>query len=97
MMMLVAAVPQYYEVLEDGLFLRLRWKTRMIPYSSITEVYEVPDRKNHVHAEINLVRITTTTGEILIFGVEERATFVTELLNRCGLVERFTAGVTLPR
>jgi hypothetical protein len=87
-MMLAAMLPQYYEVREDGLFLRLRWKTRLIPYASLVGLSDRPNRTNTLRAEVNLVRVTTNTGEIYTFGVEEKDRFLNELSKHCAQVAR---------
>ena len=87
-MVLVAMLPQYYEVREDGLFLRLRWKTHLILYASLVELWDRPNRTNSLRAEVNLVRVTTNTGESYTFGVEEKDRFLNELSKHCPQVTR---------
>lgn len=81
-MMLVAMLPQYYELREDGLLLRLRWKTRVIPYASVVELWDLPNRPIF-RAEVNLGRVITNTGETHTFGVEEKDRFLKELSKHC--------------
>jgi hypothetical protein len=87
LMMLIAMLPKYYEVREDGLFLRLRWKSAFIPYASLVELWDQPNR-NGLKAEVNLVRVTANTGETYTFGVDEKERFLREVSKRCPHVAR---------
>jgi hypothetical protein len=81
-LMLVAMLPHYYEIREDGLLLRLRWRRRLIPYASLVEVWDRPDRTNVRFAAVSLVRVTTDSGNRYTFGVEEKGRFLDELGRR---------------
>jgi hypothetical protein len=84
-MMILATLPQSYEVRADDLFLCLRWRRRLIPYVTVAELVDVRNRKGigSFRAEVNLVRVTTTTGDTYTFGVEEKDRFLSEVLKRC--------------
>ena len=85
LMMILVMLPQYYEVREDDLFLCLRWRRRLIPYVTVAELVDVRNRKgiDSLRAEVNVVRVTTTTGNTYTFGVEEKDRFLSEVLKRC--------------
>jgi hypothetical protein len=89
-------LPQYYEVREDGLFLRQGWRKRLIPYGSLVEVQEMSDTRSAGVFSWDRILVVTREGKRFLIAVEEEERFMTEVAKRCPQLERKPFGLSVP-
>jgi hypothetical protein len=96
---LSCTLPQYYEIREDGLFIRQGWKKLLIPYPSLTEVETW--RSFLSAAVFSADRIVVTAGayKCFVIAVVEKERFFAELSNQCPQLEKKNtiSGLSLQR
>ena len=92
-----ATLPQYYEVREDGLFIRQGWRKTLLPYDSLIEIQHIMSdlRSAAVFSSDRLLVVTQGSGEYLI-AVAERQRFLQEVARRCPQLETRPFGLGLP-
>jgi hypothetical protein len=80
---LACTLPQYYEIRDDGLFIRQGWKKVLIPYPSLTEVKSW--RSCLSAAVFSTDRIVVSAGacKSFVIAVVEKEHFLAELSSRC--------------
>jgi len=85
-------LPQYYEIRDDGLFIRQGWKKVLIPYPSLTEVKTW--RSFLSSAVFSTDRITVSAGayKSFVIAVVEKERFFAELSTRCPQMEKKNTG-----
>lgn len=89
-------LPQYYDVRDDGLFIRQGWRMSVIPYSSITEVQSVNDSRSAAVFSTDRVFIATNEGKRFIIAVAEEERFLDALAARCPQLDRKPWGLGMP-
>jgi Bacterial PH domain len=90
---LARKLPQYYELREDGLFLRQGWTKVLIPYESVTAVdrySSLGSRSDRVFS-MDRILIIANGGERFIIAVAEEKRFLTEIWKRCPQIDPATA------
>jgi hypothetical protein len=96
---LTCALPQYYEVQENGLFVRQGWRKRLIPYASLLGFQPLSDSRSAPVFSTDRLLVETREGNLLI-AVAEQERFLAEVSKRCpqleqtgfGLKVRFASG-----
>jgi hypothetical protein len=89
---LSSTLPQYYEIREDGLFIRQGWKKILIPYPSLTDV---KTWRSHLSAPVfSADRILVSAGayKSFVIAVVEKEDFFAELSTRCPQMEKKNTG-----
>lgn len=84
---LASTLPQYYEVRDDGLFIRQGWRKSLIPYASLEEVQAVSDaRSAGVFSTYRILVVTRKRNFVIAVAEEER--FLAELFDRSPQLKR---------
>ncbi|HTA46240.1 MAG TPA: PH domain-containing protein [Bryobacteraceae bacterium] len=89
-------LPQYYDLREDGLFIRQGWRKSLIPYSSIAEVQSMTDTRSAAVFSADRIHIVTQNGKRFIIAVAEEERFFDELAKRCTQLDRKPFGLGTP-
>lgn len=89
-------LPQYYDVRDDGLFIRQGWRKSLIPYASITEVQPVNDARSAAVFSTDRIFIGTKEGKRFIIAAAEEERFLDALAARCPQLDRKGPGLLLP-
>jgi hypothetical protein len=93
---LSAMLPQYYEVRENGLFIRQGWRRILIPYASLIEVQSVTNSMSAAVFSSQRILIVTTEGRRVLIAVAEDERFLAEVARRAPQLERKAFGLGLP-
>ncbi len=93
---LPATLPQYYDVRDDGLFVRQGWKKSLIPYASINEVQSVTDTRSAAVFSAERIQIVTGAGRRYVIAVAEEERFMDEMARRCPQLVRKPSGLGYP-
>jgi len=83
---------QYYEVREDGLFLRQGWRKSLSPYASLVELQSMSDSRSAGVFSTDRVLAVTQEGKRFLIAVAEEESFLTEVSKRCPQLERRNFG-----
>ena len=79
---LAASLPQYYEVREDGLFIRQGWRRVLLPYASLKDLRRESNLYSAPVFSADRIFISTDTGRCLVIAVAQEEQFLTEVLRR---------------
>jgi hypothetical protein len=90
---IACTLPQYYEVREDGLFLRQGWRRRLIPYASLVEIQSIVDSRSAAVFSSQRMLLVTRENRRFLIAVAEEERFLTEISKRCPLLERKSFGL----
>jgi hypothetical protein len=93
---LFSTLPQYYEVKQEGLFLRQGWRKRLIPYASLMGLHKNSDSRSAGVFSTDRILITTKEGKRFLIAVAEEARFLDEVAQRSPQLERRSSGLGLP-
>jgi hypothetical protein len=96
---LSCTLPQYYEICEDGLFIRQGWKKVLIPYSSLTEVKTWRSFLSAAVFSADRIILSAGAGKSFVIAVVEKERFFVELSARCPQLEKknTSSGFSLER
>ena len=94
--MLLATLPQYYEVREDGLFLRQGWRRALIPYPSLTELQSMTDSRSGGVFSADRILLVTREGKRFLIAPAEQKRFLDEVARKTPDLERKNFGLALP-
>jgi hypothetical protein len=89
-------LPQYYEVLESGLFLRQGWRKSLIPYASLVELQPMSDSRSSGVFSTQRILVVTREGKRFLIAVAEEERFLAEVSKRCPQLERRDFGWGIP-
>ena len=97
LIVLPCTLPQYYEVREDGLFLRQGWRKSLIPYASLIEIQSISDSRSAAVFSTDRILVVTQEGRRFLIAVTEDERFLAELSKRCPQLEQrpFGLGILL--
>lgn len=96
LIVLPSTLPQYYDVRDDGLFIRQGWRKSLIPYASITEVQSVTDSRSAAVFSVDRILVDTRSGRRYLIAVAEEERFMDELARRCPQLDRKPSGLGMP-
>ena len=96
LMVLPCMLPQYYEVREDGLFLRQGWRRSLIPYASLVEVQPISDSRSAAVFSTDRILVATQEGRRFVIAVAEDERFLAEVSRRCPQLEHRPVGLGIP-
>lgn len=96
LIVLPCALPQYYEVRENGLFLRQGWRRISIPYASLAELQSMSDSRSAGVFSTQRLFVATSEGNRFIIAVAEEERFLAEIARRCPQLEHKPFGLGLP-
>jgi hypothetical protein len=93
----VATLPQYYEVREDGLFLRQGWRRILLPYESLNALECTTGARSAGVYSMQRILITTREGRRYLIAVAREDEFLAEVGRRSPQLSRtgFGLGISL--
>jgi hypothetical protein len=89
-------LPQYYEVRDNGLFIRQGWRKILIPYASLIELQSVTNSMSAAVFSSQRILIVTKEGRRILIAVAEDDRFLEEVSRRAPQLERKAFGLGLP-
>jgi len=92
---LAGTLPQYYELREDGLFLRQGWRKTLIPYAQLTELQPMSDSRSAGVFSTDRVLVITQQRKRFIIAPAEQQRFMEEVAKRTPQLERKSFGLAL--
>jgi hypothetical protein len=93
---LPCTLPQYYEVREDGLFVRQGWRKFLFPYASLVELQPMSDSRSAAVFSTSRILVVAQGGKRVLIAVAEDERFLAEVAKRCPQLERRNFGLGLP-
>jgi len=93
---LSSTLPQYYELHQDSLFLRVGWRRVVIPYASLVEIQSMSDTRSAGVFSADRILLVTEAGKRFIIAVAEQERFLAELSQRCPQLEPRPFGFGMP-
>jgi hypothetical protein len=87
--------PQYYEVRENGLFLRQGWKKSLIPYASLVELQPLSHSRSAGVFSTDPILLITRQGRQFVIAVAQERRFLEEVSKRCPQLERRPFGLRM--
>ena len=85
--------PQYYELRENGLFLRQGWKKSLIPYTSLVQLQPISDSPSSGVFSTDRIILITRQGRQFEIAVAQETRFLEEVSKRCPQLERRPFGL----
>jgi hypothetical protein len=89
-------LPQYYEVREDGLFLRQGWRKILIPYASLVELQSRSDSRSAAVFSTDRILVVTQEGKRFVIAVAEDQRFLKEVAKRSPQLQWRNFGLGIP-
>jgi len=93
---LSCTLPQYYEVREDGLFIRQGWRKFLLPYASLVELQQMTDLRSAAVFSTHRILIVTDAGPKVLIAVAEEERFLAEVLRHSPQLEPLPTGLKVP-
>ena len=91
------AWPQYYEVREDGLFLRQGFRKNLIPYQSLVVLRSIQANSRNLRVfSADRMLVVTETGNRFVIAVAEQERFLAEVSKRCPQLELKQSSLEIP-
>jgi hypothetical protein len=90
---LSATLPQYYELREDGLFIRQGWKKALLPYSALCELRTVNSVFSAPVFSTHRLQVTAVPGGLFLIAVAEQKQFLSEVALRAPQLEQWPSGL----
>ncbi|HEY1257008.1 MAG TPA: hypothetical protein VGF01_19740 [Terracidiphilus sp.] len=90
---LSATLPQYYEVREDGLFIRQGWNKALLAYSSLRELNTLKSVLSAPVFSTHRLLVTAVPGGQFLIAVAEQDRFLTEVAHRAPQLEQGPSGL----
>lgn len=91
------AWPQYYDVREDGLFLRQGFSKNLIPYKSLVVLRSIQaNSRNYRVFSGDRLLVVTETGQRFVIAVAEQERFLAEVSKRCPQLELKNSSLEIP-
>jgi hypothetical protein len=96
LIVLPSTLPQYYEVREDGLFLRQGWRKTLIPYESLAELQPMSDSRSAAVFSTDRILVITQAGTRFLIAPAERERFIDQVERKTPQLERRGFGLGFP-
>lgn len=93
---LVATLPQYYEVRGDGLFIRQGWRKALIPYASLVELQPNRDARGAGVFSMDRILVVTKESRTFVIAPADPNGFLDAVAQRSPQLERKGFGLALP-
>jgi hypothetical protein len=90
---LAGTLPQYYELREDGLFIRRGWKKALLPYSDLRELSTVNSTLSAPVFSTHRLLVTAAHGGRFMIAVAEQERFLAEVARRAPQLEEGPSGL----
>jgi len=82
LIVLSSTLPQYYEVREDGLFIRQGWRKIFIAYPALAGIESTTDTRSSVVFSSDRLLVSTRDGKRYLIAVVEDDRFISEIGRR---------------
>jgi hypothetical protein len=92
---LSATLPQYYEVREEGLFIRQGWHKSLLSYSSLCELSVADSMLSAAVFSTHRLEITAVPGGRFLIAVAEQDRFLDEVARRAPQLKRWASGLKI--
>jgi hypothetical protein len=93
---LLATLPQYYEVREEGLFIRQGWKKALLAYSALSELSEAESMLSAPVFSTHRLLVTAVPGGQFLIAVAEQERFLEEVARHTPQLEQWPSGLRTP-
>jgi len=93
---LSATLPQYYELREEGLFIRQGWKKALLPYSALCELRTADGLLSAPVFSTHRLQVTAVPGGQFLIAVAEQGRFLAEVARRTPQMEQWPSGLRTP-
>lgn len=93
---LLATLPQYYEVREDGLFIRQGWHKALLPYSALCELTVADGALSAPVFSTHRLQVSAAPGGLFLIAVVQQEKFLAEVAHRAPQLERWPSGLRTP-
>ena len=90
---LLAAVPQYYEVREEGLFIRQGWRKVLLPYSELCQLSSLTSWLSAPVLSTHRLLVTAAHGGQHLIAVADEQQFLAEVAQHAPQLEQSGAGL----
>lgn len=90
---LFATLPQYYEVREEGLFIRQGWKKTLLYYPALSELRIWNSALSAAVFSTHRLMVTATPGSQFVIAVAEQERFLTEVARRSPQLKQSPSGL----
>lgn len=90
---LAATLPQYYEVRDDGLFIRQGWKRFLLPYDALIELQSFSNAVSGPVFSTQRLMVVTRDGRKVLIAVRDEGRFLDEVARRAPQLERKSFGL----
>jgi hypothetical protein len=92
---LPCSLPQYYEVRDDGLFIRQGWRRVLIAFADLVEVQATSDTKSAAVFSADRVSVVTRDSRTFVIAPADQDAFFDALAQRCPQLSRKGFGLTV--
>jgi len=86
-------LPQYYEVREEGLFIRQGWRRVLLPYSTISELRIWNSILSAPVLSTHRLMVTAAPGGRFVIAVGEQERFLADVARRSPQLEQCPSGL----
>jgi hypothetical protein len=93
---LSATLPQYYELREDGLFIRQGWKKALLSYSDLCELSTMNSALSAPVFSTHRLLVTAVPGGQFLIAIAEQERFMAEVALRAPQLEQWPSGLRTP-
>jgi hypothetical protein len=93
---LVAMLPQYYDVRDDGLFIRQGLRKVLIPYASLAEMQPFYDTRSAGVFSCDRMRVVTSQLREYVIAPADADAFLDAVARRAPQLQRKGMGLSLP-
>jgi hypothetical protein len=88
-----ATLPQYYELREEGLFIRQGWHQTLLPYSALSELCTADGIISAPVFSTHRLQVTAAGGGLFLIAVAEQERFLAEVARRAPQLEEWPSGL----
>ncbi len=92
-LVLFATLPQYYEVREEGLYIRRGWKKTLLSYPAICELRVWNSALSAPVFSTHRLMVTAVPGGQFVIAVAEQERFLAEIAHRAPQLEQSSSGL----
>ena len=93
LLVLSATLPQYYEVREEGLYIRQGWRKTLLFYPAISEVRVWNSALSAAVFSTHRLKVTAAPGGSFVIAVAEQERFLSEIARRSPQLEQSSSGL----
>jgi hypothetical protein len=90
---LSVTLPQYYELREEGLYIRQGWKKALLPYSALCELCAADSVLSAPVFSTHRLQVTAVPGGLFLIAVAEQERFLAEVARRAPQLEQWPSGL----